>query len=142
MRAAGITPATDNWSRRSRNWILAHGSSYDPQIGQLVHNNETIIVAHKDLVEAIKEVEEGKFNPDRENDELTKALKNKEHPGRTRGFGPSVPWSTGFPEDGETYRSRSRAKKRHHEQEADRLQKLETIVKQLHEQMSQHGTTV
>ena len=31
MRAAGITPATDGWPLRSRNWILAHGSSYDPQ---------------------------------------------------------------------------------------------------------------
>ena len=81
MHAAGITPATDGWPLRARNWILAHESSYDPQTGQLVHNNETIIVPHKELVEAIKEVEEGKFQPDRENDELTKALKNKEHSG-------------------------------------------------------------
>ena len=107
----GITPATQNWSRRSRNWILGHGSSYDPKTGELIHNNEKIIVPHKDLVAAINEGIEGKFHPDRENDELTKALKNKEHLGRTRGFGPSVLWKIGFPEDDDTYRSRSRSKK-------------------------------
>jgi hypothetical protein len=81
MRAQGITPATQNWSRRTRNWVLWHGSSYDPKTGELIHNNEKIIVPHKDIVEGINEVIEGKFHPDKENDELTKALKNKEHPG-------------------------------------------------------------
>ena len=57
------------------------------------------------FVEAIAEVQEGKFIPDRENDELTKALENPEKPGRTRGFGPSVPWKIGFLEDHESYRS-------------------------------------
>jgi hypothetical protein len=52
---------------------------------------KSIRVPHKDLVEAIREVQEGKFHPDGENDELTKALKNKEHPGRTRGLGATVP---------------------------------------------------
>src|SRR5664279_6447121 len=61
----------------------------------------------KDLVTAIAEVREGKFHPERENDELTKALGNPEHTGRTRGYGPSVPWKTGFPEYSESYRSRS-----------------------------------
>jgi hypothetical protein len=83
MRVAGITPATDGWPLRSRNWIHAHGSLYDPHTGHLVYNSETIIVAHQQLVEAIKEVPEGKFQPDIENAELAKALKNKEHPGQT-----------------------------------------------------------
>jgi 1-deoxy-D-xylulose 5-phosphate reductoisomerase len=65
--------------QRIRNFLLAHGSSYDPKIGLLIHNKETIVVAYKNLVEAIKQVQEGLFHPDRENDELTKALKNKEH---------------------------------------------------------------
>jgi hypothetical protein len=33
------------------------------------------------FVKAIVKVQEGKFHPDRENDELTKALKNPEHTG-------------------------------------------------------------
>jgi hypothetical protein len=90
---------------------------YDSQTAELVHNNESIIVPHKKFVEAIQEVQEGKFQPDRENDELTKALKNKKHPRRRRGFGPSVPWRIGFSGDDEVYRSRSRSKK----WEADRL---------------------
>jgi hypothetical protein len=48
------------------------------------------------------------FKPDRENDELTKALKNKEHTGRTRGLGSAIPWRSRFAEDSQTYRSRER----------------------------------
>lgn len=81
MRAEGITPTVEGWSQTLRNFLLAHGSSYDPKTGQLIHNTETIIVDYKNLVEAIKQVQEGSFHPDRENDELTKALKNKEHSG-------------------------------------------------------------
>ena len=65
-------------------------------------------IAQKALVEAIAEVQSGKFIPDREMDELTKALENPEKPGRTRGFGPDVPWSLGFLKDRESYRSRAR----------------------------------
>ena len=43
--------------------------------------------------------------PDRENDILTQALGNKEHPGRTRGIGSKVPWKMGFPQ---VYRYKSR----------------------------------
>jgi hypothetical protein len=117
----GSLKATDGWSQKVRNFLIAHGSSYDPKIGQLIHNNEIIIVAYKNLVGAFKQVQEGSFHPDRENGELTKALKNKEHPGRTRGFGPYVPWKIGFSGDDDTYRSRSRSKKQH----ADRLHKFE-----------------
>jgi hypothetical protein len=45
------------------------------------------------------EVQEGKFHLDRENDELTKALKNPEHTGRIRGMGSAIPWMTGFAGD-------------------------------------------
>jgi hypothetical protein len=145
MHAAGMTPATEGWPLRATNWILSHGSSYDPQTGQLIHNNKIIIVPHIQLLEAIKEVEEGKFKPGRENDELTKALKNKEHPGRTRGFGPDVPWILGFPEDEETYKSRARSKNR----ELERLQKLETsnlelydMIKDLQQQVTHKGSTI
>ena len=64
------------------------------------------------LVEAIAEARAGKFISDRENDELTKALGNKEKSGRTRGKGPHYGWLDGFPEEQDTYRSRERAKRR------------------------------
>jgi hypothetical protein len=64
------------------------------------------------------EVQEGKFPPDRENDELTKALKNPEHIGWTRSLQTATPWRTGILEYSESYRIRARAKKRKEPEEA------------------------
>jgi hypothetical protein len=50
-----------------------------------------------------EEVANGTFNPNRENDQQTRALGNKEHQGRTRGFG-LIPWELSFPDDISTYR--------------------------------------
>jgi hypothetical protein len=57
------------------------------------------------LEKIVKEIKEGKrqFTPDREKDLLT--LRNDEHGGRTRGFGPSYLWWLEFAKDQETYRS-------------------------------------
>jgi hypothetical protein len=79
----------------------------------------------RELVKTIAEVQEGTFQPDRENDELTKALKNKEHTGRTRGLGSAIPWRCGFAEDNQTYRSRERAKKQKAEEEATWIKSIE-----------------
>jgi hypothetical protein len=61
------------------------------------------------LDDAMRRTEEGTFRPNRENDELTYALGNAEHTGRTQGVG-VVPWKYGFSGDLETYRSRCRSK--------------------------------
>jgi hypothetical protein len=73
------------------------------------------------------------FQPDRENDELTKALKNKEHTGRTRGLGSAIPWRSRFAEDSQTYRRRERAKKRKAQEEATRTESLERQQAELRE---------
>ena len=68
------------------------------------------------------------FTPNRENDELTRALGNPEHPRRTRGKG-VIPWYEGFSDWNADYRSRARRKKLDEEQrkqEAERLQGLES----------------
>ena len=70
----------------------------------------------------IKEVKT-KFHLDREKDLLSKVLGNDEHGGRTRSLGTGVPWEIGFPKDRDTYRSRSRGKKRR-EEEGDRFNQL------------------
>ena len=41
--------------------------------------------AEQKIIDAIEEARAGVFTPNRENDELTRALRNLEHPGRTRG---------------------------------------------------------
>ena len=45
----------------------------------------------RDLDTAIDEAQQGTFQPQKENDELTRALKNSKHRGRARGIG-VVPW--------------------------------------------------
>jgi hypothetical protein len=80
------------------------------------------------LLVAVQDARTGKYKPDRENDELTRALKNPEHPGRTQGKG-VVPWFEGFADWNATYRSRARKKQEEEEQrkqEADRLQLVES----------------
>ena len=55
-----------------------------------------------------KEVEEGKFRPEREKDQLARALGNPEHPGRTRTIPGGKPWCIGFPAETKKYPDRSR----------------------------------
>jgi hypothetical protein len=92
-------------ARRSRNWALGHGAVYDERTWKLVEKKKQIAEPVRELVKTIAEVQEGMFQPDRENDEPTKALKNKEHTGRTRGLGSAIPWRSGFAEESQTYRS-------------------------------------
>jgi len=68
-------------------------------------------------------VESGTWQPNREKDELTYALKTAEHGGRTRGYW-EVSWEHDFPKDKPTYRSRQRKKK----EEVERLCRLEAMV--------------
>jgi hypothetical protein len=103
------------------------------ETGDLVVNpKKGIAKVHTEIVRAISEVREGKFIPDRENDELTRALGNPEKPGRTRGFGPSVPWKSGFPEHIDTYRSRDRGKKRKEKEEEDRISGIQKQCNELY----------
>ena len=55
------------------------------------------------------EVRKGTCSTNRENDVLTQALRNKEHPNRTRGAG-LVPWKIAFEEESCTYWSCSRGR--------------------------------
>ena len=64
----------------------------------------------KKLQQYIEVAQQGTFVPDREKDELTMALGNPEHPGRTRGTPGSIPWKVGFPDAG-GYKSQERRKK-------------------------------
>ena len=75
------------------------------------------------LARAREEADSGVFKPNREKDELTYALENPEHGGRTRGYG-TVPWLQAFPVDRDTYRSRQRKK----DEEADQIRVLEQFV--------------
>src|SRR3954467_15292063 len=96
----------------------------DPKTGK-VSTKACLNGADDDILVAIEEARTGVFQPNRENDELTRALKNPEHPGRTRGKG-AIPWYEGFSKWNADYRTRARRniaeeKKRKMEEEKRKL---------------------
>jgi hypothetical protein len=51
----------------------------------------------------MEDAQAGLIRVDRENNELTHALGNAEHTGRTRGKGAGVPWKEGFSHQEDPY---------------------------------------
>ena len=96
----GIEPQTMNWPDRCRTWFFGAGGKFDPVSGRCVWTDELLRIPVKRLQHYIDAAHQGTFVPDRENDGLTMALGNPEHPGRTRGTPGSVPWKAGFPDAG------------------------------------------
>ena len=111
----------------------------DPETGN-VSTRASLKGADDAILVAIEEARSGVFQPNRENDELTRALGNPEHPGRTRGKG-AIPWYEGFSDWNTDYRTRARKKiaeekKRKMEEEQrkrgyERLQGLEASQAEL-----------
>ena len=95
----------------------------DPVSGKCVWMEEQLRIPVRKLQHYIEAAQQGTFFPDRENDELTMALGNPEHPGRTRGTPGSIPWKVGFPDAG-GYKTHERRKKL----EQDQLQALHERV--------------
>ena len=98
-----IRPATWDRPDRSKWWLFANGVTLNQLDGTLVvpeHKQEV----SRDLVAAIDEAQQGTFQPKRENDELTRVLKNPKHPGRARGIG-VVPWKVAWAEQEEKLRA-------------------------------------
>ena len=98
-----------NLDERTKNWMLARRSTSSSCAELSFNTPETQQVVQK-ITEIQAQVTQGSFVPDRENDILTRALGNKEHPGRTWGIGSKVPWKKGFPQDLNRYKSRRNAK--------------------------------
>src|ERR1043165_6411752 len=125
----GVTPVTIYFPRRCRNWFFGHGGQLDPNTGEVMIK-ASLKGADQEILNAISDARNGIFIPERENDELTRALKNPEHPGRTRGIG-VVPWYEGFAQYKDTYKRRARKKKL----EVDRLSMLENYMKEMQEKL-------
>ena len=94
------------------------GGELDPKTGN-VSTRASLKGADDAILVSIEEARSGVFQPNRENDELTRALGNPEHPGRTRGKG-DIPWYEGFSDWNTDYRSYARKK-----QEEEQKRKLE-----------------
>ena len=76
----------------------------------------------RDLVAAKDETQKGTFQPQRENDELTRALKNPEHSGRARGIG-VVPWKVAW--------ARDSSYKTHRKSKAEQEEKFRAIQEEM-----------
>ena len=94
--AKGVEPETLNWPDYCRTWFFGVGRTLDPVTGKCVWTSKQLRIPVTKLREYIATVQEGRFGPDREKDELTMAFRNPEHPGRTRGTPGSIPWKAGF----------------------------------------------
>jgi hypothetical protein len=95
-----------DWDPRSVRFLLGRRVTFNPD-GSLSYQD----AATEELAQRVKAVHEevanGTLKPKRENDQLTQALGNKEHPGHTRGFG-LIPSELLFPDDISTYINRMR----------------------------------
>ena len=70
---------------RSRNWFYGHGGTLDEE-EKCIYNRrhkDNPLLPIEDIRNAVNDVEEGRFYPDREKDELASALGDEEHKGRT-----------------------------------------------------------
>ena len=96
----GIELETMNWPDRCRTWFFGAGGTLDPVSGRCRWTDEQLAILVKKIQHYIDAAQQGTFVPDREKDELTMALGNPEHPGRTRSTPGSIPWKVGFPDAG------------------------------------------
>jgi hypothetical protein len=124
LAAKGIETETHGWSRRAKLWFYGMGGRLHPETGKCVFTRKMLETPIANLKKAMKEIMDGTFIPDREKDDLSRALGNKEHWGRARGIIGSPPWIHAFPDDIDTYRSRGRTTK----EQKDRLKALEDLV--------------
>ena len=81
LLAKGVEPETLNLPDRSRTWFFGVGGTMEPKIRKCVWTDEQLEIPIKKLQKYIAAVQQGTFIPDRENDGLTEALGNPEHPG-------------------------------------------------------------
>jgi hypothetical protein len=82
LRNKGITLGTAGWPERAKHWWYGYGESLDPAAGECVHRKQTFTPI-AELVKAMEDAHAGLIRVDRENNELTHALGNPEHTGRT-----------------------------------------------------------
>ena len=126
-----VLPETNNMSQRSRNYVLARGAAISDD-GTLTFRNDLVQEVTQKITDAHAQSSQGSFQARRENDELTIALGNKEHGGRTRGVG-LVPWKVSYPDDRDMYRKRKRSARNADDMRAE----MEAMRRDIQAQMEQ-----
>ena len=83
-------------------YLLARGMTYNDD-GTLSFPSDAVCELTIKIEALQSQVADGTFVLDREDDVLTRALWNKDYPGRAQGVG-LVPWKVAFENDLTTYR--------------------------------------
>ena len=122
LERLGVEAKTANWEPISIYFCMARGVHHDTD-GSFSSTNLALSSLIQRISEVNDEVRQGTRTSNRENDVLTQALRNKEHPSHTRGAS-LVPWKLAFEEESSTYWSHSRGKVA---QEAETLRRLQEI---------------
>jgi hypothetical protein len=76
---SGVTVYTSNWDRHSITFLLGRVITFNPD-GYLSYRDATIEELALRMKTVHKEVGNGTFMPNREIDQLTRALRNNKHP--------------------------------------------------------------
>ena len=134
LTSKGIRLGTHGWIERCKEWFYGIGGTLHPETGKCIYKKAHLKFPIEALEKAHKDVEEGRFQPERENDELTRALGNKEHGGRTRGTEGSVPWKYGFPAERKRFPDKSHERRK--ARETDRLANLEEGMSTMQAQLT------
>jgi len=122
----GIRLASWEWPDRSKWWLFSNGMTMNQTDGTLVVLELMEEVA-RDLVTTVDEAKQGIFQPQRGNDELTRALKNPEHLGRARGIG-VVPWKVPWAGDS--------SYKTHRKSKAEQDEKFRAIQEEMNKRVA------
>ena len=93
-RAAGRPEMFSFADQRTKRWLLGRAKK-DPLGQYVISDSQTSDICNR--VKELAELEKaGKFKPQGCNDQLTAALGNEEHRGRTRGVSSIAPWKNTF----------------------------------------------
>jgi len=108
-KAAGVATIYDDIDERSMFWLKAREGK-DKETGELVIPDQRTLAVAQSIHELAQKKVKGEFVPRREQDELSLALGNKEHPDCGRGFSSKYGLKLGFPNQLAMYKTRQHYK--------------------------------
>jgi hypothetical protein len=102
LRDAGIPNPLEGGTMRTKNWIRGH-SRIDDSERLITSSSEVTSVVEKAKTLTAKEKTD-EFKSQRGRDQLSAALKNEEHRGRTQAISSIASWKEGFTDESHLYK--------------------------------------
>ncbi len=115
LHEAGIPDPLEGCTVRTRNWIWGRSRTDDNE-RLIASSSEVASVVEKAKTLAAKE-KTGEFKSQWERDQLSAALKNEEHCGRTRAISSIESWKEGFVDEIYMYKKRKTQEIAHNAEE-------------------------